>query len=287
MMVSADHAGTVILWDSRAALLAAKDVGPGSVHGESADRLWDSISDPDPVHGYQAGMELLDRHLRISRAAVLAPLIPVNDQGNPGRIHLLIASLSSTVQSEREKAHKSLEGLGTAAIGQIRAALAAHPGGELEERLKDIAHVIGADDPATPTPPAISSAPPLADPQTLRTARVIQLLEWSDDPKAAEQLARLSPPLTGRGAELAYRRADSRQPVEEHVWAAVMEQQPNPTRANRKTFNYFPGCLQHAEQLTAPLQTRSAPTPPAPIPSVADRCGSGISGRSRTRTSAE
>jgi hypothetical protein len=33
--------------------------------------------------------------------------------------------------------------------------------------------------------------PPLDDPQVLRSARIIQLLEWSSDPKAAQQYRRL------------------------------------------------------------------------------------------------
>jgi WD40 repeat protein len=191
-LLTADRAGTVLLWDLRTVFLAGKDLQ--AEKAEPDEHLWNALTDPDPVTAYRAGLVLLDHRQLARRAATLSPLPNTNIRSGTSKIHAMIEALSSPVPADREKAHKSLEGAGSAAIAEIRAALELHPEGELQDRLKDIARVIGADDPSVPTPPSLPSTAPVADADTLRTARVIQLLEWSDEPNAATQRARLTAP---------------------------------------------------------------------------------------------
>ena len=190
VLVTGDTAGTALSWDIRKLLFSGDD--PSVAKAKSDDQLWSAMSDPDPSVAYRAGFVLMDRQQLVARAIPLMPLSQV-DPGSTDQIHLLIAQLDSPVSADREKAHKVLEGKGAAAIAEVRIALGRHPGGELEERLTDIARVIGADDPTTPVPSAAAATTmPVVSADLLRTARVVQLLEWCDDPKAREQHDRLS-----------------------------------------------------------------------------------------------
>jgi hypothetical protein len=67
-----------------------------------------------------------------------------------------------------------------------RSTLAAHPGGEFEDRVNDIARIIGVDDNAQPGPDLQPER------YAARTRRAIRLLQWMDKADVRTEAARIS-----------------------------------------------------------------------------------------------
>ncbi len=171
LYVTTEVDGTAVVRSVRAALTAAPA-------GRSDDLLWADLAAPDPAVAYRAGFALDDRGQLVprSRSSAAAPVRGPDWTATVG-------DLSSPDRTKREAAHKRLEAAGPDAGGAVRRALAAHPGGEAEARLTDLARLAG-DAPVPPAAPATSA--------DVRRERVAQLLDWSADPAAPAELARLA-----------------------------------------------------------------------------------------------
>ena len=165
--VTAQADGTALVWDVRTIL---GPVGPD----RSDDQLWADLAGDDPAAAYRAGFALADRGRLAARAAAAGV---VDDRA---RWRSLIARLAAADGRERESAHRQLERAGPAAATEVRRALAAHPGGEVEARLADLARL----DAAPPAPAA--EAPPEADRDAVRRERVLTLLDRCALPDRAD-----------------------------------------------------------------------------------------------------
>ena len=187
LLVSASRDGVAVVWDFHLLLDVSQD-------GHKTDQaLFDDLQSDSPVTAYRAGLLLLDRKKLAPFASKCKPLlITLAGRADSAQIPALVKQLSSPNTADREKAHKKLEGFGPAAIDAIQRALASHPGGELEERLNDIAHVIGADDAVPVANQSSDDGNSLADDAEQPLGRrMIQLLDWSTDPTDQAQRLRL------------------------------------------------------------------------------------------------
>ncbi len=158
LAVTTDADGTALVWDLRAAL------GPADA-GRSDDALWADLAADDPAVAYRAGFALADR------GRLAARLAPAEPDETP-RWRRLIADLSSPDPTTREAAHRQLERAGPAAADEVRRALAAHPGGEAEARLADLARLADA------SPAGLAEATTDA----LRRDRAAQVVDWTGGP---------------------------------------------------------------------------------------------------------
>ena len=156
-VVTGSADGTAIVWDVAAALRATAPVAPD----RTDDRLWTDLSADDATTAYRAAVALHDRgHL-----ARLLTSPPATKPSARTTYQALIAQLSAPDRPTRESAHRQLEAAGPAAAAAVRRALDAHPGGEAEVRLADLARLDEADGPM-PADPGTSD-----DPAHLATAR--------------------------------------------------------------------------------------------------------------------
>jgi WD40 repeat protein len=162
-----------LMWDLRTAL---KDDSQGH---ETDDALWAKLSASDAGIAYRAGL-ILDQ--RKGLATLARSLKPLPDDA---LFEKWVNDLSSDQKAVRESAHKHLEAAGSAAARAERRAADLHPGGEVEQRLADLLRLIDA---AAPGP--ANNGIPSAD--ELRTRRVLQILDWSEDPAATSVVSKLT-----------------------------------------------------------------------------------------------
>jgi WD40 repeat protein len=166
---------------------------------KTAEQLWNQMAYPDPASAFAAGVELLRRGELLHQTASLNSKLLMSHDARV--IQQWIDELASPDSKTREAAHKHLEAAGAAAIPQVRSALAAHPGGEQEDRLTDIAHLIGVDDD--------QPEQDQRDAQLDRARWAVRFLKWSTDPAAPAEARRLT------GAVPAT--MPSSQPVSDHL----------------------------------------------------------------------
>ncbi len=166
LLVTAAEDGNALVWDLRRAV-RARPIDPA----RTEPQLWADVSDPDPAVAYRAGLALLDR----GRLPTLSAAPPAPPPSPAATYRRLVGELSSDDLPTRERAHRALEAAGPAAAGEVRRALDAHPGGEAEARLTDLARLAPAAGPSAPDAPR-----PV--PIDICRQRIGQLLRWSADP---------------------------------------------------------------------------------------------------------
>ena len=166
LLITGSQDGTALVWDLRRALRAEPVDGR-----RTDDQLWADVGADDAGVGYRAALELDDR----GRLAAHAPRPAATRPSQREVFRRLIAELSSPDHAAREAAHRKLEQAGAAAGPDVRAALAAHPGGETEARLADLARLADAAG-LPPEMPAGEADGVRRDAARSRRAAVV--LEW-------------------------------------------------------------------------------------------------------------
>jgi WD40 repeat protein len=174
-LASGGDDGTVLVWDT-AELSKKSRPAAAKLDAEQLENLWRDLGGADTAKAYRAVRALADApeqgvpHFKAK--------VQGGGEGEAERIQRLIADLDSDDFATREKAHKELEGLGAAAVPEMRKALAAKPSVEVRTRLERLLEPF-KDKNEVPG-------------DRLREMRVVEALEYAGTAAAAELLKKLA-----------------------------------------------------------------------------------------------
>jgi WD40 repeat protein len=172
-LASGGDDGTVLVWDT-AELSKKSRPAAAKLDAEQLEGLWRDLSARDSAQAYKAVRALASEQ----GVAHLKAKVRVGGKDEAERIQRLIADLDSDDFATREKAHKELEGLGGAAVPEMRKALAAKPSAEVRTRLERLLEPF-KDKNEVPA-------------DRLREMRVVEALEYAGTAEAAELLKKLA-----------------------------------------------------------------------------------------------
>jgi WD40 repeat protein len=172
-LASGGDDGTVLVWDT-AELSKKSRPAAAKLDAEQLEGLWRDLGGRDPAQAYKAVRALASEQ----GVAHLKAKVQGRGKDEAERIQRLIADLDSDDFATREKAHKELEGLGAAAVPEMRKALAAKPSPEVRTRLERLLE------------PFKDKNEVAAD--RLRELRVVEALEYAGTAEAAELLKKLA-----------------------------------------------------------------------------------------------
>jgi RNA polymerase sigma factor (sigma-70 family) len=160
---------TALIWDMRPATgrtgIAGKDLGP-----DQLQQLWSNLAGRDAAKAHTAQWTLIamgEKTLALCRAKLRAV-----QPADADHVRRLLADLDSGTFAARDAASRKLKKIGAPAEPWLRNALEKNPSLELRRRIESV----------------LSRPPFVADSESLRCIRAIQVLEQIGGPKAKEIL---------------------------------------------------------------------------------------------------
>jgi RNA polymerase sigma factor (sigma-70 family) len=164
--------GTCLVWDLTTAPPAVRRKPPTS---EELIALWDDLADKDAAKAYQTLWRMADGPEDSVR--FLSQKVKPTVVENPEKIQRLIGDLDSETFAVREKAHKELQRLGTAAWPALREAMEKEPSPEFRRRAEKLLD------------PSIEFS---SSPDELRQGRALHVLEQIGSPESRSLLKKLA-----------------------------------------------------------------------------------------------
>jgi hypothetical protein len=168
-LASASTDSTVLIWDLLPTL------PPQKIDEKLLAELWADLSSEDAPRAYAAVWRMVEA--RDAAVALLQRQIQIVPQPEKKQLHQLIADLDSETFAVREKAHKELQRLGTAAWPALREAMEKEPSPEFRRRAEKLLD------------PSIEFS---SSPDELRQERALHVLERIGSPESRSVLKKLA-----------------------------------------------------------------------------------------------